>query len=473
MWLIPFFCCGAFFSFHSTKTTTTTATIQNHKTHFCCLSSQPSCHEEESSSHYSSSLLSDTFDKIYDTNGTLGILKWCQEQSSTNLSVYSNNPERLLQATLDASGSNKGKAAGILNAVVGSYCNSTGTTTTTTNPSDSADLAWNLLKALDQGSTGFKPDIVTLSLVYSAVAEDYPDVAADVLRRVTALHPTKPSSIQPPQTPLVPSIDWKEQLEQKHGIQVLHDDDEFTILNKPSGMVLSNNNNAAAVAGEKNQQPPKQQQQQQRTKISLEDVLLQQGMELSTLNPDGSRGFVHRLDRGTSGCLVVAKTNAMHARFISKFFLKEVEKSYICLVDTQRSNKNGRTIHLLPADDDDEERTITLGVDQRPAQSSYRVLERYGTLAAKLKVSTRQGRKHQVRLHCSKGLQTPILLDPRYGGEQIMYRVNNSTVLKECRAQHKFCLHADTLSIPNLNISVQAPTPEWWDRVVDDIRNEL
>jgi 23S rRNA-/tRNA-specific pseudouridylate synthase len=166
---------------------------------------------------------------------------------------------------------------------------------------------------------------------------------------------------------------------------------------------------------------------------------------------------VHRLDRGTSGCLLVAKTTPWHARLMTQFFLRRVEKSYIALVYTHDTT--------IP-----NEGQIDLPIDGRPAQSSFVVLERYGKLAAKLRVRTYQGRKHQVRIHCSRGLQAPIFLDPLYGGEAIMYHLSDDSSCKECRARQQFCHHADALSMPDLDIhDIQAPLPDWWTPILEDI----
>ena len=222
-------------------------------------------------------------------------------------------------------------------------------------------------------------------------------------------------------------------------IQVLYDCDEFVALNKPSGMYLTTND-------------------EERTQ-SLENILLDVGMSLSTLNMDGSRGFAHRLDRGTSGCLIVTKNNEAHAEWISRFFLRQVKKSYTCLVDTGRNT-------MLPQ----HEGIIDHPVGGRPAESAYSLMERYGRRAARLQVSTLQGRKHQVRVHCSRGLNAPIILDPRYGGEQIIGQLKSNT-MKQCHSMGRFCLHADTLQVSSLGLSVTAEVPSWWDDIVDDIKN--
>jgi 23S rRNA-/tRNA-specific pseudouridylate synthase len=150
--------------------------------------------------------------------------------------------------------------------------------------------------------------MLSLSLVYTATVNQYPNIAANVLERAVRLVPRTKS----PTSQLQPnSFIWKEQMVKTYGIQMLHDNDELAILNKPSGMELfecvSPTRRVTKTAAP-----------------SLEALLLKQGMELYTLNLDGSRGFVHRLDVGTLGCLVVAKTNSMHAKLISKFFLRQV-----------------------------------------------------------------------------------------------------------------------------------------------------
>jgi hypothetical protein len=227
-------------------------------------------------SHTESST-SEILSKAYDDNGIRGVLEW---RESPSLNQNNDNAPRLVQAALDASGSNKGKAAGILNALIGSCCTF-----------QRADFALELLQAYDDSSL-LKPDVVTLSLAYTAAVDQYPDIAANVLERAVRLVPRTKLPTSQLQSK---SFDWKEQMVKKYGVQVLHDNDELAILNKPSGMELFECVNPTRRLT-KTAAP------------SLEALLLKQGMELSSLNPDGSRGFVHRLDVGTSGCLVVAKT---------------------------------------------------------------------------------------------------------------------------------------------------------------------
>lgn len=381
------------------------------------------------------STLSEILSSTYGNDGVSGILDLCQNTNMTK--AYS--PHDLVQAALNVP--HKGIASGVLNAIIGSCC----LDGTTNGTRKEAGLALDLFRAYDIEGRTMTPDIVTLAVTYTATFQRYPAIANQILSRSKELITTR--------------SDEKLTLASQHvtthsdqqTMQVLLDHSGYAIINKPSGIAVFNSDALKSAHLRRNNK---------RTVPSMEDTLLKQGSifnELSSLNPDGSKGLVHRLDRGTSGCLLIAKSNPWHARLMTQFFLRRVKKSYIALLYT-----NGTSLA--------DEGQINLRIDGRPAQSSFVVLERYGKLAAKVKVTTRQGRKHQVRIHCSRGLQAPILLDPLYGGEAIMYHLLDDSVAKTCRARQQFCLHADTVSIPDLGIyDIQAPLPDWWQYIVEEV----
>lgn len=356
--------------------------------------------------------------EMFDRCGSLDVLRWFQSNSCL---VHAHSPAAWISAIMEKSMPNKGRTAGLLNALVGSCCLSGDSTTSR----ERAEFARGLLDEVD--ATLFAPDLVTLCLAHQATREIFPELAEIYLTRAESLHPTSGHSHKES----CRSQSWRLDLEKNFGVRVLFDCDDFAVIDKPSGMRLCGFQ-------------------------SLEDILVKVGMPLSTLNSDGSQGFAHRLDRGTSGCLVVAKSNQAHAEWISRFFLRQVEKTYLCLVFTGKNN-------LVS-----QEGTVDLPVSGRPAKSAYRLLEKYGNEVAKIKVSTRQGRKHQVRIHCSKGLKASILLDPRYGGEYIIGHMG-SDQMKASRALGRFCLHADSLKVPKLGLSVSSPTPSWWNGITDDV----
>lgn len=367
----------------------------------------------------------------YNVNGTIGALRWFQAEQNI---VFSRPADDWIDIILDESTNNRGKAAGILNGLMGSCCQS---------PQQRlyAQFAKDLLQGLTVTAPYFKPDLVTLSLTYTAVKDVFPDLAEDIITgRHTGvdcetINPLCPTTAN---APSFESLCWKENLENKFGIQILYDCPDFAVLDKPSGVPLTDTRTGRRTGS-----------------TSLDTALCEVGMSLSNLY--GSCGFVHRLDAGTSGCLVVAKNNQAHCEWIARFFLRHVEKSYICLVDT-----SSRPQKLPP------EGTIVLSLNGRPATSSYKVIAEFGQTASKLAIKTTQGRKHQVRIHCSKGLDTPIILDPRYGGERIMYRTKSHR-LREARAKGRLCLHADTIAVPDLDLFVASCLPSWWDDVICEI----
>ena len=157
--------------------------------------------------------------------------------------------------------------------------------------------------------------------------------------------------------------------------------------------------------------------------MSLEDVLLDVGIPLSTLNHDAI-GIVHRIDQGTSGCIVLAKNNDVHARLVTYFFTRSVNKSYVALVpfgtattDSDNGNSNGNDTdnnHHGNLKELEPSGTISNDIGGRPTLSKYNIVTTYGTNAIQLKVETKTGCGHQVRVHCAKGLDRPIFLGPIY-----------------------------------------------------------
>jgi 23S rRNA pseudouridine1911/1915/1917 synthase len=396
--------------------------------------------------------------EAYDSHGISGCLgvlddNWVfLNEASASSCVFSQNLVQTIFDECDCSITHKkkyvkGKITGIFNALVGSCSLRSISASRTCNTDEinntfAADFALKLLNAYDKLDvfSHWRPDIVTLSLVYSALCDVYPEKASEILQRGQQLNPS--SSQESIATQSLVVDDWEKILYHNHGIEILYDSLDILIVNKPSGMSL----------------------------LCIENALMDQGVPLSDLNPDGSRGFVHRLDVGTSGCLVLAKTNAMAAILISHFFLRLVDKSYLALVCNPLSQP-GVANETLPWTG-----AIQHPIDGRPAESYYEIIDHchgtsgFSSLTSLLRIKTRQGRKHQVRIHCSRGLHRPIVLDHRYGGERIMFLVK-ATSLQQARSKKRICLHADRLSFTAMGIAAEAPLPAWWEDIRCDINN--
>jgi 23S rRNA pseudouridine1911/1915/1917 synthase len=223
---------------------------------------------------------------------------------------------------------------------------------------------------------------------------------------------------------------------------VLHETDGLLVVNKPSGVPCFHRKTTTAGKIRKR----KGKDAAVADDISLEDALISCNVPLSTLNPE-ALGLVHRLDRGSSGCLVLAKTDEMHALLVSEFFLRRTEKTYLTVVS--------------PAPDlsTPQGGTIDQPVDGRPAKSRYRIKQRFSDSAALLEFDIYTGRKHQIRVHASEALASPVYLDPLYSNP------NDHSHPTAGNPQQQFLLHASSLRIPKYGIEVEAPIPKWWSAI--------
>ena len=284
----------------------------------------------------------------YTTRETDGIL----ELASTTLLWEDYSPQQVIESSLDAFPNNKGRTAGIINAWIGSCMEET--------QGRGAQYAMQLLDAYDSVSDEFQiyPDIVTYSLLYSILIqeEEYQEMARDVLERAQRASKKKAGSKRRRELaaarrrPFVSCATVQDELQELYGcdFQVLQETNDFVVVSKPSGMVCTHKHKT--TAGKR---------KSLNNDASLVDALLDLNVPLSTLNAEG-RGLVHRIDRGTSGCIVLAKTDEMHAKLVTQFFLRRAKKTYTAVV---RSSKPV----LIDG-------TIDVPVDGRPALSKYRVM---------------------------------------------------------------------------------------------------
>jgi 23S rRNA-/tRNA-specific pseudouridylate synthase len=407
-------------------------------------------------------------------------------------------------ATTEKDRLNRGSLSAMLNAVLASCCQKGDSGESTKYP----DLALEILEQMDNmhskdENTMVCPDLVSLSLVYYSLHQSglHHQAQSNLLERAQKLAKKSAGSQRRKELAAerrkkpsyVSSVNLSADLQSIYGpeISVLHEDDDIVIISKPGGMVCYHNKRTSAgkltMSRKKksraaNNKDGGKSNDSEATKmdISLVDALLDV-LPLSTLNPS-ARGIVHRLDRGTSGTIVLAKNDEVHLRLVALFFLRRVKKKYFALVPGRSLDDNN---DLAPEGD------INLPVDGRPAFSKYRVVGMYSDKTKQqpdpavllLEVETMTGRKHQVRVHCATGLRRPIFLDPIYS-----YRINTVSPKdsklkrnqKQCgedrntedtisffirqvpRFKEQFFLHASSITIPELEVEAKAPLPECW-----------
>lgn len=146
---------------------------------------------------------------------------------------------------------------------------------------------------------------------------------------------------------------------------------------------------------------------------TLVNALLYHINDLSTINGVIRPGIVHRLDKDTTGIIVVAKNDKAHLRLSEMFKNKELEKSYICITNGIFKEKKGRIENFIGRDLKDRKKMAVVIENGRVAISNYEILDE-GKGNSLVKVTIETGRTHQIRVHM-KFLNHPIIGDTTYG----------------------------------------------------------
>src|SRR5437588_5360419 len=146
---------------------------------------------------------------------------------------------------------------------------------------------------------------------------------------------------------------------------------------------------------------------------TLANALAFHFQRLSKRGGEARPGIVHRLDKGTSGLLVVAKSEAAHENLADQFRAREVFKSYVALVHGQFEKRNGQIDQPIARDPRNRTR-MAIVRGGREALSLFRVRRRFDRFTL-LDVELKTGRTHQIRVHLA-WLKHPVVGDEVYGG---------------------------------------------------------
>jgi 23S rRNA pseudouridine1911/1915/1917 synthase len=172
--------------------------------------------------------------------------------------------------------------------------------------------------------------------------------------------------------------------------------------------------------------------------------------------PDSPPLLVHRLDAGTSGVVLFAKTPEAHRTLSLAFQERRAKKTYRALVWGHPVPAKG-TIDLALARDPKDGRKMRVSVEGKPSSTRYATLRRFSSLA-ELELYPETGRTHQIRVHLSaKG--HPIVGDDFYGGASRWRGVRDRRLREALAGIARPLLHAARIEIPEMGLDVTAPLP--------------
>lgn len=172
--------------------------------------------------------------------------------------------------------------------------------------------------------------------------------------------------------------------------------------------------------------------------------------------------LAHRLDRDTSGCLVLGRHRQALIKLGKLFEQQKAEKSYLAVVVGQPAEAEGVIDRAILKSGQGSKWKLTLDDAGQPAVTHYRVLKSNGILSV-LEFFPKTGRTHQIRLHAAFGLGCPVAGDPFYGPQEGEFSA----------ARQPMMLHAQRITLPlyanKEPVAVEAPVPEVMQRLMNHI----
>ncbi|WP_297405815.1 RluA family pseudouridine synthase [uncultured Cetobacterium sp.] len=146
---------------------------------------------------------------------------------------------------------------------------------------------------------------------------------------------------------------------------------------------------------------------------TLVNAVLYHIKDLSNINGVIRPGIVHRLDKDTSGLIIIAKNNISHVKLTEMFKDKTIEKRYVCICKGNFKKEIGRVETLIGRDSKDRKKMAVVTENGKKAISNYKVLDSVNNFSL-VEVGIETGRTHQIRVHM-KSLNHPIVGDSVYG----------------------------------------------------------
>ena len=206
-------------------------------------------------------------------------------------------------------------------------------------------------------------------------------------------------------------------------LNILFEDADLLVLDKPSGLVVH----------------PAQGHQ----KDTLVNALIHRGTQLSKGSHKMRPGIVHRLDKDTSGTIVVAKNDISHLHLSQQFKNKTVIRSYWAIIFGQLPAKEGTISKYLARHPKDRKKYASVQgrANGKLSVTHYKTLKIFPPGLTLIKCNLETGRTHQIRIHMSEEGH-PIIGDPIYGGHKAIRRVRSQGLKKLLSQMDRIGLHA-------------------------------
>lgn len=226
-------------------------------------------------------------------------------------------------------------------------------------------------------------------------------------------------------------------------LDIVYEDSDIAVVNKPQGMTVhAGNGNYAGT---------------------LVNALLFRLDSLSGINGKIRPGIVHRIDKDTSGLLVVAKNDKAHVSLSEQIRDKTCKREYYALLEGVVKEDTGRIVTQIGRDPFDRLKMAVLPAGKgRRAETEFFVEERFSKNTL-VRFSLKTGRTHQIRVH-SKHMGHPVVGDPVYGFKNQRFSLKGQLL-------HAFRL---TLTHPTTGerMSFTAPLPDYFKRILEIVRKE-
>lgn len=228
---------------------------------------------------------------------------------------------------------------------------------------------------------------------------------------------------------------------EKMDLDIVYEDDDLMVINKPSGLVV--HPAAGHFSG------------------TLVNGLLAHTNNLSTNNGNIRPGIVHRIDKDTSGLLVVAKNDKTHEALSKQLKDKTLSRIYVALVQGRINHDTGTIDAPIGRDINDRKKMYVTDQNSKEAITHFKVIERYKN-ATLIECKLETGRTHQIRVHMSY-IKHPIINDPVYGPRK---KVNDFGQM--LHAKEIGFIHPRTKKY----MTFKCDTPKEFNEIVSKYKNE-